>query len=420
MNKQTIIETLNNIVVNYGNKEVSFSVINTELGIESAKLLKTYGELVSTGIYNLPPLDELSRRVELLVESVVTPIKAMGNRITTFNEIKNLIPTVNAKYVPFGCYNTILRIVTGKSFLPAYIVGESGNGKSESIRQACAKSKRELVYFNVTNETTEEDLMGSFILEDGNMVWKDGPVIIAMRRGAVLLLDECDNLSTSAMTLQSVLQNEPYYVKKTNEMVEPQEGFTVVATANTKGDGDGGDRFIGANVLNEAFLERFNIVYTQEYPPLNIEMKILQNYSKDNKLCAKLVRWANVIRKGYYDGSIERCLTTRRLIQIVKNISVLKSDKDGIEYALNRFDEATKKAMMLAYESLSSQPYDDGLDELAGTMADVVDADGLESAITANSADVDDSEFKNKMQTDYLSNNPDADKIRKELEANFI
>lgn len=291
---------------------------------------------------------------------------------------------------------------------------------SESIRQACAKSKRELVYFNVTNETTEEDLMGSFILEDGNMVWKDGPVIIAMRRGAVLLLDECDNLSTSAMTLQSVLQNEPYYVKKTNEMVEPQEGFTVVATANTKGDGDGGDRFIGANVLNEAFLERFNIVYTQEYPPLNIEMKILQNYSKDNKLCAKLVRWANVIRKGYYDGSIERCLTTRRLIQIVKNISVLKSDKDGIEYALNRFDEATKKAMMLAYESLSSQPYDDGLDELAGTMADVVDADGLESAITANSADVDDSEFKNKMQTDYLSNNPDADKIRKELEANFI
>lgn len=420
MNKQTIIETLNNIVVNYGNKEVSFSVINTELGIESAKLLKTYGELVSTGIYNLPPLDELSRRVELLVESVATPIKAMGNRITTFNEIKNLIPPVNAKYVPFGCYNTILRIVTGKHFLPSYIAGESGNGKSESIRQACAKSKRELVYFNVTNETTEEDLMGSFILEDGNMVWKDGPVIIAMRRGAVLLLDECDNLSTSAMTLQSVLQNEPYYVKKTNEMVEPQEGFTVVATANTKGDGDGGDRFIGANVLNEAFLERFNIVYTQEYPPLNIEMKILQNYSKDNKLCAKLVRWANVIRKGYYDGSIERCLTTRRLIQIVKNISVLKSDKDGIEYALNRFDEATKKAMMLAYESLSSQPYDDGLDELAGTMADVVDADGLESAITANSADVDDSEFKNKMQTDYLSNNPDADKIRKELEANFI
>lgn len=423
MYKDDVISKLTNIISTYGNTELSFSKISTELGIDDAKLVKTYGELVTTGIYNLPDIDELINRIELLEKD--NKVESFDNsKVTTFHTINHLIPSINPKYVPFGCYNTILRIVSNNSFLPAYIVGESGGGKSESIRQACAKAKRELVYFNATNETTEEDLIGSFILEDGNMLWKDGPVLVAMRRGAVLLLDEIDQLPSSSMSLQSILQNEPYYIKKTNEIVTPKDGFTIIGTANTKGDGDGGDRFIGANVLNEAFLERFNVIYEHQYPPLNVEMKILQNYSSDNKFCAKLVRWSNLIRKSYYDGSIPRCITTRRLIQILKNVSVLQNEKDAITFALNRFEKHVHEAMLGFFEAMSSEPFNDGLDELAGTAPIISDETKiLFNKINNNSRklleeDEDNDEFVKSLAKKHLSNSPSKGEILKELQSN--
>lgn len=234
---------------------------------------------------------------------------------------------------------------------------------TEGVEQACAVAKRELVCCNVTNETTEEDLMGSFILSNGNMIWKDGPVLVAMRRGAVLLIDESDQFGTSCMALQSVLQCKPYYVKKTNEMVYPKKGFTIIATANTKGDGDAGDRFVGANVLNEAFLERFNCVFEQQYPPAKVEMKILSKLCDDNVFLVNIVRWASSIRENYRLGTISRCITTRRLVQIVKNFQVFGSQKTAIQYGINRFDTDTRDAMMDYYENINSITYTDGLDE---------------------------------------------------------
>lgn len=245
---------------------------------------------------------------------------------------------------------------------------------TEGVEQACAVAKRELVCCNVTNETTEEDLMGSFILSNGNMIWKDGPVLVAMRRGAVLLIDESDQFGTSCMALQSVLQCKPYYVKKTNEMVYPKKGFTIIATANTKGDGDAGDRFVGANVLNEAFLERFNCVFEQQYPPAKVEMKILSKICDDNVFLVNIVRWASSIRENYRLGTISRCITTRRLVQIVKNFQVFGSQKTAIQYGINRFDADTRDAMLDYYENINSIVYTDGLDEYLpkNTIEDVV------------------------------------------------
>lgn len=222
------------------------------------------------------------------------------------------------------------------------------------VEQACVNANRELVCFNLTNETTEEDLMGSFIIDNGNMIWKDGPVLVAMRRGAILLLDEIDQATTNVMCLQNILQNKPYYVKKTNEMVFPKTGFTVIATANTKGDGDGSDRFVGANVMNEAFLERFNVVIEQDYPPTHVEAKILKMFCTDDDYVINLVRWAKLIRDNYKVGAIERCITTRRLVQIVKNYNVFKHKNNAIAYALNRFDNSIKEAMIDYYKSMSS------------------------------------------------------------------
>lgn len=231
------------------------------------------------------------------------------------------------------------------------------------VEQACAAVNRELVCFNLTNETTEEDLIGSFILDNGNMIWKDGPVLVAMRRGAVLLLDEIDQATTNVMCLQNVLQNKPYYVKKTNEMIKPEPGFTIVATANTKGDGDGSDRFVGANVMNEAFLERFNVVIEQDYPPPITEVKILKQHCTDDKFILSLVRWAKLARDNYKIGSIERCITTRRLVQIARNYSVFNNKNKAITYALNRFDDAVKEALFEYYTSITAlTKYDDNLD----------------------------------------------------------
>lgn len=259
---------------------------------------------------------------------------------------------------------------------------------TEGVEQACAIAKRELVACNVTNETTEEDLMGSFILSNGNMIWKDGPVLVAMRRGAVLLLDELDQITSTCMSLQSVLQNKPYYVKKTNEMVYPKPGFTIVGTANTKGDGDSGDRYVGANVLNEAFLERFNCVYEQDYPPSKVEMKILSKLCTDTNFLVGLVRWAGNIRENYKLNTISRCITTRRLVQIVRNYAVFQSQKSAIEYGINRFDKDTRSAMMDYYNNINNITYNDGLDEYLpkDAIRDTAISDEIENAVTESVA----------------------------------
>ena len=217
-----------------------------------------------------------------------------------------------------------------------------------------------------------------------------------------IVTHNCDQLGSSCMALQSVLQNKPYYVKKTNEMVYPKEGFTIIATANTKGDGNAGDRFVGANVLNEAFLERFNCVFEQDYPPAKVEMKILSKMCDNNVFLVNIVRWASSIRENYKIGTISRCITTRRLVQIVKNFQVFGSQKTAIQYGINRFDSDTRDAMMDYYENLNSITYNDGLDEYLpkSTIEDVTT-----NAWTTNTSLTTDSTLKSKMNMDEFNAN---------------
>ena len=344
MDKRSI-SLLNEIIRLYGNEHINANTVAREMGSDYQIALMRNGTKVSGNIYSIP---------NVLLEDVVEEKSNYSDKITDFIHNDNLVPSFDPNYVPFGCYNEVLTVIKSNVFLPIYIVGESGNGKTLGVEQACVNANRELVCFNLTNETTEEDLMGSFILNNGNMIWKDGPVLVAMRRGAILLLDEIDQATTNVMCLQNILQNKPYYVKKTNEMVFPKTGFTVIATANTKGDGDGSDRFVGANVMNEAFLERFNVVIEQDYPPTHVEAKILKMFCTDDDYVINLVRWAKLIRDNYKVGAIERCITTRRLVQIVKNYNVFKHKNNAIAYALNRFDNSIKEAMIDYYKSMSS------------------------------------------------------------------
>ena len=227
---------------------------------------------------------------------------------------ESLVPSKDANYVPFGNYADVKKIIQSKIFYPAFITGMSGNGKTFGVEQACAALGRELIRVNITVETDEDDLIGGFRLVNGETVWHNGPVIEALERGAILLLDEIDLASNKILCLQSILEGNGVFLKKIGRFVRPARGFNVFATANTKGKGSDDGRFIGTNVLNEAFLERFPVTFEQSYPSVGNENKILLNIAstlgvKDVEFCKRLVDWADIIRKTFYDGGIEEILS---------------------------------------------------------------------------------------------------------------
>ncbi len=273
-------------------------------------------------------------------------------------EALRLIPQKQSGYVPFGNFNDVRSIVKSSKFYPVYITGLSGNGKTTMVEQVCAAEKRECIRVNITIETDEDDLIGGFRLIDGHTVWQDGPVIAAMTRGAVLLIDEIDLASNKIMCLQPVLEGKGIFLKKVGRLVKPEHGFNVIATANTKGKGSDDGRFIGTNVLNEAFLERFSITMEQEYPGTKTETKILTNVLSANgvtnkEFVEKLVTWADVIRKSFFDGALSEIISTRRLVHICEAYSIFNENRvKAIELCLNRFDIDTKNAFMELYKKV--------------------------------------------------------------------
>ena len=275
---------------------------------------------------------------------------------------ESLVPARFPKYVPFGNFEDVESIIKSKRFYPMYITGLSGNGKTLMVEQVCAKTNREMIRVNITAETDEDDLIGGFRLIDGHTVWHNGPVVMAMERGAVLLLDEVDLGSIKLMCLQPVLEGKSIFLKKINKLITPAAGFTVVATANTKGKGSDDGRFIGTNVMNEAFLERFSITLEQEYPPATAERRILINAldkttnEEDKKFVDLLIKWAEAIRRTFYDGGVNEIISTRRLVHICEAYMIFNSDrKKAIQLCLNRFDADTKASFMDLYTKIDAE-----------------------------------------------------------------
>jgi hypothetical protein len=285
-----------------------------------------------------------------------------GNRIsnvTTDLETENLIPKVYKNYVPFGNYDDVLSIVASKQFFPILITGQSGNGKTMSVEQACAKLGRKFICVSMTPETDESDLLGNFVLINGQMEWRDGPVTVAARQGAVLCIDEIDYGAQNLSALQRVLEGKPFLLKKKNELITPAEGFTIVATANTKGKGSEDGRYMFTNVLNEAFLERFLNTMEQDFPPVKIEQKIIKKEMAsagrpDDEFAEKLVTWADVIRKTFAEGGADEIISTRRLVHIVKTYGVFGNKMKAIQLCLNRFDDDTKLSFLDLYTKVDA------------------------------------------------------------------
>jgi len=278
----------------------------------------------------------------------------------TGGERDTLIPPVSAEYVPWGHFADIERIVKTRLFAPTYITGMSGNGKTTMVEQICAKLGRECFRCNIVAETDEDDLLGGFRLQDGNTVWQDGPAVEAMKRGGILLLDEIDLGTSKLMCLQPILEGKGVYLKKINKWVIPASGFTIFATANTKGKGSDDGRYIGTNIMNEAMLDRFDYTYEQDYAPRATERKILSRSmtkygNNDVAFADNLTKWAEMIRKLFEEGSIDELISTRRLVNIVKAQSVFGNKEKAIRMCLARFDAETSAAFFSAYTKIDGE-----------------------------------------------------------------
>ena len=313
---------------------------------------------VCHGIYSLE-LAGVTSAAANVVDLPVGPA-SVGTVDVLQNDIV-VIPEKVKEYVPFGHFTDLKSILNSGLFFPVFITGLSGNGKTMMVEQVCAKLRRECYRVNVTVETDEDDLIGSNTLVDGNIVFREGPVLKAMRKGAVLLIDEIDLASNKIMCLQSILEGRGYLIKKTGEYVSPADGFTIIATANTKGKGSDDGRFIGTNVLNEAFLERFSITMEQEYPSNSIEKKILfkeferLELSDTDEYISCLVTWADVIRKSFFEGAIDELISTRRLVHIAQAFSMFNDKMKAIELCVSRFDTETKATFLDLYTKIDAE-----------------------------------------------------------------
>jgi len=318
---------------------------------------------VGRGSYRLP-LDQFNVNLNLASNVVEMPVQkpvAPVAKISSVGRVEEgaIIPKVNSLYVAFGFFDKMKAIVASQKFYPVFVSGLSGNGKTFMVEQACAQTKREFLRVNISPETDEDDLVGGFRLIDGETKWFDGPVIQAMKRGSVLVLDEIDRGSNKLMCLQGILEGKGILIKKTGEFVEPTKGFNIVATANTKGKGDETGRYMAATILDDAFLERFPITVEQEYPDTRVETKILKKVFdnlgiNDEDFANNLVKWADIIRKTFEEGAIDELISTRRLVHIAEAFTIFNDKMDAIKYCINRFDAETKNSFLDLYTKIDA------------------------------------------------------------------
>lgn len=335
-------------------RKPELKIIADQLGCTHKDVDKIFdaGTKVRYGVYNLEGLVIPFAQPKQETAKVATNVQSIMN-----DEI--FVPELDKYFVKWGHFSDVKAIIASGAFYPVYITGLSGNGKTIMVEQGCAQAKREYIRVQITPETDEDDLIGGFRLVNGETVFAEGPVIKAMKQGAILLIDELDRGSNKIMCLQGVLEGKPILIKKTGEVVKPANGFNVIATANTKGKGSDDGRFIAANIIDEAFLERFTITMEQPYPSSSVERKIVLKHmdkfgKADTEFADTLTTWSETIRKTFLDGGIDDLVSTRRLCHIVQTFSIFGDRKKSIELCVNRFDEDTKVAFLDLYEKVDA------------------------------------------------------------------
>lgn len=342
------------------------------IGVSPRWSIRNKSEPVSRGLYLMAvagPREKPAKKAAKVAPAVASEanVVQVEQKQVAFTQavsrpvVTGAVPEVDTKYVPFGNYKDIEKIIKSRKFFPVLITGHSGNGKSTTVIQIHAKNKLPIIRLNMTKKTDEETLIGSKTLVDGNVVVVEGPILIAMRQGCTVLIDEADAAETNTiMCLQSILEGKAYYFAATGEYISPATGFNIIMTANTKGQGSEDGRYIGTQILNEAFLERIAFTFEQEFPTPAVEKKIVMNIMQENdcvdeKFAEELVKWADAIRRSFADGAVDSLIATRRLEHIVRGFSLFRDKKKAVELAVNRFDSMTKQAFADLFDKISNE-----------------------------------------------------------------
>jgi len=363
-NALAFIDAANEVYGGTGNAQIltrdGIAKVVDEKGVPYPFWLVTKSEYrVGRGQYKMPGNGIVTKIAEMVTPEPVLPDLSMDMAVVQLRQPKLIddsepcVPEKMNGFVPFGFYHKLKKIIDSKEFFPVFITGLSGNGKTLSVEQSCAELGRELVRINLSVETDESDLIGSQTLINGNVLFKDGPVLTAMKRGAVLLLDECDRAGSKLLCLQSIMEGKSYYVKKTGQMVYPAKGFTIIATANTKGQGADDGKYL-SQIMDAAFMNRFVITVEQEFPEVKIEKKILTPLIDDEDFVDNLVQWSDIIRKSYMQGAIDEVISTRELVHIAKTFSIFKDKMEAIELVIAKHVEEVKLSLMDLYSKIDS------------------------------------------------------------------
>ena len=332
--------------------------VASSIGVDPSRFLDNPVNKVARNVYTIGGnTPEVKAPAPVVVPISTTQVMLTQPKLKV--EINNLVPNRDKTYVPFGFYKDLSTIISSKAFYPTFITGMSGNGKTTMVEQVCAALRRECIRVNISIETDEDDLIGGNTLIDGNVVYRDGPVTHGMKRGTIVILDEIDRGSNKLMCLQGILEGKPYFNKKTGEIIYPQPGFNIVATANTKGQGSDDGKYMAAQILDDAFLERFAITVEQEYPSPKIEKKIIikkmERVEKiDEDFADKLVQWAEIIRKTFKEGAIDELISTRRLEHIVNAFAMFGDRMKAINLCTARFNEETKTSFLDLYTKVDA------------------------------------------------------------------
>lgn len=249
-----------------------------------------------------------------------------------------LLPKViEGFYMPDFTDSLVARVRYKRNVL---VVGPTGSGKSDMIEKMAKAYEIPCVRINFSSGTSEGDLLGKFVIKNGETVFADGYIPLAMKNGWWVILDEVDYAQPEHIScLQAVLEGKALVnIKNEGEIVDPHARFRVFATANTKGRGDMTDSYNGTNFLNIAFLDRWTIFemnYTKK------EKDIAKAIIGDDIMAGKLIDLFNLLRQSVKNNDLNNAsFSTRRLIQTCEALKMGDSLNDSIQYEiLNRYHE---------------------------------------------------------------------------------
>ena len=283
-------------------------------------------------------------------------------KVEGFSKKNEYVPDID-KHYKFD-RDTTLAIIAGFKYNKKVIIhGYHGTGKSTHIEQIAARLNWPCIRVNLDSHISRIDLIGkdAIVLKNNKQVteFQEGILPWSMQNPVALVFDEYDAMRPDvAFLMTKVLEAEGgLTLLEKNKVIKPNNYFRLFATANTIGLGDTTGLYTGTQQINQAQLDRWNIVTTLNYLSLENEMSIILaknknfNNPKGKEKISNMIKVASLTRKGFIAGDISTLMSPRTVLHWAENTQIFKD----IGYAfrvtfLNKCDEIEKNIIAEYYQ----------------------------------------------------------------------